>query len=113
MGFLMAQMAKNLPAMQETWVCSLGQEDPLEKGMATHSSTLAWRVPWTQQLGRLQPVGSQRVRHDRVADTLELRESYEGWSLFSINKKQETERLLCQEPHKALLSFTNNTKGEL
>ena len=99
--------------MQETWVCSLGQEDPLEKGMATHSSTLAWRVPWTQQLGRLQPVGSQRVRHDRVADTLELRESYEGWSLFSINKKQETERLLCQEPHKALLSFTNNTKGEL
>ena len=51
-----AQMAKNLPAVQETWVKSLGQEDPLEKGMAAHSSILAWRVPWTE--GRLQSMGS-------------------------------------------------------
>ena len=46
-------MVKNLPAMQETWVLSLGQEDPLEKGLATHSSILAWRIPWTEELGRL------------------------------------------------------------
>ena len=78
MGSLVAQMVKNLPATQEIWVCSLGREDPLEKGMATHSSILAWRIPWIQQLGRLQSMGSQRVRHDRVANTLELRESYEG-----------------------------------
>ena len=57
-------MLKNLPAMWETQVQSLGQEDPLEKGMATHSSILAWRIPWTEELGGLQSMGSQRVRHD-------------------------------------------------
>jgi len=51
-------MVKNLPAMQETWVQSLGQEDPLEKGMATHCSTLAWRIPWTEEPGRLHSRGS-------------------------------------------------------
>ena len=51
---LVAQMVKNLPAMQETWVRPLGWEDPLEKGMATHSSILAWRIPWTEKLGGLQ-----------------------------------------------------------
>ena len=56
-------MVKDLPAMLETWVQSLGQEDPLEKGMATHSSTLAWRIPWTEEPGRPQCVGSQRVRY--------------------------------------------------
>ena len=61
---LMAQIVKNLPTRRETWVQSLGQEDPLEEGMATHSSILAWRIPWTQEPGRLQPIGSQRVRHD-------------------------------------------------
>ena len=60
----MAQMVQNLPAMWETRVQSLGQEDPLEKGMATHSSILAWRIPWTEEPGRLQSRGSQRVRHD-------------------------------------------------
>ena len=55
----MAQMVKNLPAMQETKVQSLGQEDPLEKGMATHSSILAWRIPWTEEPGGLQSMGSQ------------------------------------------------------
>ena len=59
-----AQMVKNPPAMQETWVQSLGWEDPLEKGMATHSSILAWRISWTEELGRLQSMGSQRVGHD-------------------------------------------------
>ena len=57
-------MVKNLPAVLETWVLSLGQEDPLEKGLATHYSILAWRMPWTDEPGRLQSVGSQRVRHD-------------------------------------------------
>ena len=50
---LVAQMVKNLPAMQETWVRSLGREDPLEEGMATHSSILAWKIPWTEEPGRL------------------------------------------------------------
>ena len=56
-------MVKNLPAMQETQLQSLGWEDPLEKGMATHSSILAWRIQWTEEPGRLQSMGSQRVRH--------------------------------------------------
>ena len=60
----MAQTVKNLPAMQETWVQSLGQEDPLEKGMATHSSILALRIPWTEEPGGLQQMGLQRVGHD-------------------------------------------------
>ena len=60
----MAQTVKNLPAMRETWVRSLGWEDPLEKGTATHSSILAWRIPWTEEPRRLQSMGSQRVRHD-------------------------------------------------
>ena len=62
-------MVKNLPAMQETWVQSLGREDPLEKGMATHSSILAWRIPWTEKTGGLQSMGSQRVRHDWATST--------------------------------------------
>ena len=61
---LVAQMVKNLPAMWETWVQSLGWEDPPEKGMATHSSVLAWRIPWTEEPGGLQSMGLQRVRHD-------------------------------------------------
>ena len=57
-------MAKYLPAVQETWVQSLGQEDPLKKGMSTHSSILAWTVPWTEEPGRLLSMESQRVKHD-------------------------------------------------
>ena len=60
----MAKMVKNLPAIQETWVLSLGQEDPLEEGMATHSSIFAWRISWTEEPGRLQFMGSERVGHD-------------------------------------------------
>ena len=61
---LVAQMVKDPPAMQEPWVRSLGQEDPLKKGMATHSSILAWRIPWTAEPDRLQSMGPQRVGHD-------------------------------------------------
>ena len=61
---LAAQLVKNLPAMQETWARSLGQEDPLEKGKATHSGVLAWRIPWTEELGGLQSMGLQRAGHD-------------------------------------------------
>ena len=60
----MAQSLKRLPGMQENRVRSLGWEDPLEKEMATHSSILAWRIPWREEPGRLQPMGSQRVGHD-------------------------------------------------
>ena len=60
----MAQMVKCLPAMRETWVPFLGREDPLEKEMAIHFSTLAWKIPWTEEPDRLQSTGSQRVGHD-------------------------------------------------
>ena len=63
-GFSGAQMVKKLPTVQETQVRSLDEEGPLEKGMATHSSILAWRIPWTEEPGGLQSMGSQRVRHD-------------------------------------------------
>ena len=61
---LVAQMVKRLPTTRETWVHSLGREDPLEKEMATHSSVLAWKIPWVEDPGRLQSMGSQRVGHD-------------------------------------------------
>jgi len=59
-----AQTVKRLPAVWETWVQSLGWEDPVEKEMATHSSTLAWKIPWTEEPGRLQSMGLQRIGHD-------------------------------------------------
>ena len=61
---LVAQSVKDLPAVQETWVRSLGWEDPLEKEMATHSSILAWKISWTEEPGGLQSMGSQRVGHN-------------------------------------------------
>ena len=61
---LVAQMVKSLPAVQETWVQSLGEEGPLEKEMAAHSSVLAWKTPWIEEPGRVQSMGSQRVGHD-------------------------------------------------
>ena len=61
---LVAQMVKNLPTMQKTWVRSLGWEDPLEKGTTTHSSILAWRIPWTEEPSRVQSMGSQRAGHN-------------------------------------------------
>ena len=70
--FLVAQIVKNLSAMQETWALSLGQEDLLEKGMATHSSILFWRFPWTEESGGLQSMGSQRVGYDFLRVTNKL-----------------------------------------
>ena len=61
---LVAQIAKNLPAMQKTWVQSLGWEDPPEKGVATHASILAWKFAWTEEPGRLQSTGPQRMEHN-------------------------------------------------
>ena len=66
---LMAQWVRNLLAMQETQIRSLGQEDPLEEEMAIHSSILAWEIPWTENPGRLQSMGSKRVKYDRVTNT--------------------------------------------
>ena len=63
-ALMVAQTVKHLSTMRETRVRSLGQEDPLEKEMATHCSTIAWKIPWTEEPGRLQSMGSQRVRHD-------------------------------------------------
>ena len=63
-GFPGGSVVKNLPAKQEMWARSLGQEDPQEKEMATHSSTLAWEIPWTEEPGGLQSIGSQRFRHN-------------------------------------------------
>ena len=65
---MVAQTVKSPPAMQKSWVRSLGQEEPLEEGMATHSSTLAWRIPWTEEPGVLQFMGSQRVDLDIVTE---------------------------------------------
>ena len=73
---LEAQVVKNLRAIQKSQVRSLGREDPLEKGMATHSSILAWEIPWTEEPGGLQSMGSQRVRHDWVTNTLWLAGEY-------------------------------------
>ena len=88
------QIDHHKPTMQETWVWSLGPEDPLQKGRATHSSMLAWRTPWTEEPGRLQSMGSQSVGHDWATNTLTLSISYiyvkftpntfpsEKWSAF-------------------------------
>ena len=65
----MAHKVKNLPVMEEAWVQSLDQEGSLKKKMATHSSILVWRIPWTEESGRLQSTGSQRVRHDQETNT--------------------------------------------
>ena len=76
---LVAQLVKNLPVVQETRVRSLGWEDPLEKEMATHSSILAWKISWTEEPGGLQSMGSQRVRHDWVTNTLRILYVYPGY----------------------------------
>ena len=74
---LVAQMVKNPPAMWETWVRSLGWEDPLEEDMATHSSILAWRIPWTEEPGELQSIGSERVGHDWATFTGSVKLTHE------------------------------------
>ena len=87
---LVAQMVKRLPTVRETWVRSLGQEDPLEKKMATHSSTLAWKIPWTEERSRLQSTGSQRVRQDwatSLQGTLRLWYTHILWSIIQPKNK--------------------------
>ena len=76
-----AQVVKNVPAMQETWVWSLGQEDPLGKGMATHSSIIAWEIPWTEEPGGLQSIGLHRVTHDWSSLA---RTHPHCWALYSV-----------------------------
>ena len=83
----MAQMVKNLPATQETRVWSLGQEDPLEKRMTTHSSILAWEIPWIEKPGGLQSTGSHRVRHDGVTNTSWLTNQHVWWWEGRLNKR--------------------------
>ena len=89
---LVAQTGKTLPAMQETQVQSLNQEDPLENRMATHSNISAWRIPWTEEPGGLQSVGSQRVRHDweltlSFTSPVDI-SSMSAWTLFSQTHKE-------------------------
>ena len=94
MASLMAQMVKHLPAMQETQVWPLGQEGPLEKAMTMHSSTLSWKIPWMEEPGRLQPMGSQRVGRD--------------WMTFHFHMCLDTQVELEQEsrPHGGLNYFS-------
>ena len=77
----MAQTVKRLPAMWETRVGFLGQEDPLEKEMAIHSSTLAWKIPWTEEPERLQSMGSQRVGQDRATSNYYVKNKTDSWNL--------------------------------
>ena len=79
-----AQMIKNKPAMQETRVWSLGQEDPLEKGMAIHTSILAWKIPWTEEPGRLWSTGLQRVREDWVTNLRLYNSVWFDWFIIVI-----------------------------
>ena len=91
-GSLVTQMVKNPPAMQETWVQSLGRDDPLEKGMATHSSILAWRIPWTEGPSGLESRGSQRVGHDWVTNTHTHTHTHtpaRGWSRKSLAEPEQ------------------------
>ena len=86
----MTQMVKSLPAMRETWVRFLGWEDPLEKEMAIHSSTLAWKIPWTEELGRLQSMGPQRVGHDESTSLYHM----QSIDLRPLNSKMKKKILL-------------------
>ena len=88
-------MAKHLPAMRETWVLFLGREDPLEKEMAIHSSTLAWKIPWKEEPDRLQSMGSQRVGHD-WATSLSLHYLGAKWPWTSYLTYQCLGFLLCK-----------------
>ena len=85
-------MVKNLPAMQETWVRSLGQEDPLKEGMATYSSIMAWRILWTEEPGRLQSMGLQRIGHDLATNT----SHFQGTYVLKKGSRSQTLDLLCR-----------------
>ena len=95
---MVAQTVKRLPTMQETRVRSLGWEDPLEKGMATHSSVLAWRIPWTEEPGGLQSTGPQRVGHDWVTDTFTFHKRINGEKGESGGRKRQELRCSARVP---------------
>ena len=96
---LVAQMVKNLPTMQETQVWSLGQKDSLGKGMATHSSILAWEIPWTGEPGRLQSIGSQSVGHDWVTNT----HTHIRWIFIGRTEAEAEAPILCPPDAKSRL----------
>ena len=85
---LVAQMIKNLPAMQKTWVLSLVWEDPLEKGMVTHSSILCWRIPWTEEPGSLQSIRLQRVGHGWATDTFSFTFHFQASTRRELKEKR-------------------------
>ena len=96
---MVGQKVKSLPAMQEARVRSLGQKDPLEEGMATHSSILGWRIPWTEEPGGLQFTGSQRVGHDfhlMKKTPIGLGGGYMNWSLIEHTLGMEDVELVCR-----------------
>ena len=107
---LLAQTVKCQPTMLETWVWSLGWEDPLEKEMATHSSTLAWKIPWMEEPGSVQSTGSQRVRHDWATSLyfiLTFGTQRRSWRLEScLHEMGDKKHLHAQEPHRALLGIS-------
>ena len=94
---LVAQMVKNLPAMQETQGWSLGRESPLEKEMATHSSILVWRIPWTEVPGGLQPMGSQRVGHSWVTNTNTFAGIYWSWEKDISERNRKCKAWRCKK----------------
>ena len=83
--FLLAHTVKNLPVIQETWVLSLGWEDPLEKGMATHSNILAWRIPWTEEPGELESMGLQNIREDWMMNVMTYDVAHLSMCLISFS----------------------------
>ena len=108
-GFPHSSEVKNVPAMQETWVQSLGGEDPLEEGMATHSSIPAWRVPWTEEPGGLRSKGPQRVGHNRVTERVEVAYTHVSKYCRTVETKLERSAyifkhavLCCPFPHARL-----------
>ena len=105
---LVAQMVKNLPAMWETWVRSLDQQDPLEKGMATYSSVLAWRIPWTEEPGGLQSMGSQRVGHDWATNThTQLINTHTHTSVWVFQISSLIKQKECNTTFGTVLNATN------
>ena len=95
----LTQTVKHVPTMQETWVRSLGREDPLEKEMAPHSSILAWKIPWTEEPGRLQSMGSQRVGHNWATSLSHLKgEASFGWPCSLLTRKVPLLLVSCPLP---------------
>ena len=111
---LVAQRLKRLPAMQETWVRSLGREDPLEKETATHSSILAWRIPWMEESGGLQSTGSQRVGHDWATSHTHTHHNCDCFFVFLMLFNYSIYLVHFYLPHcKRFFYFTNLSRNTL